>query len=278
MGMPPVSKMLRRNVVVQQGLDGSEMRSLWTPKVRGHRQIETDKLSQPRFPADSIYNRGGCCPPLSPSLVTCMRYTVACFLATLLGAAGVPSSPKATVSSLTILFDFDGRYSQKSLQEMKRELATIMRGSGLQIDWRERRDIAPSESFAHLVVVTFRGTCIMEPIPFLYDERGPLAFTYSSDGNILPFGEVACNKVRSSIGKAMWGGDYGRSDTLFGRALARVLAHELYHMLAHTGEHAKTGVARHALSGFDLISEELSLNPTELNRIRTEMGVQDSPH
>jgi len=207
-----------------------------------------------------------------------MRYTVACFLATLLGAAGVPSSPQATVSSVTILFDFDGRFSQKSLQEMKRELASIMHGSGVQIDWRELSDVAPSESFANLVVVTFHGTCIMEPIPFLYDERGPLAFTHISDGNVLPFGEVACNKVRSSIGKAMWGSDYRRSDTLFGRALARVLAHELYHMLAHTAEHARKGVARHALTGSDLISDELRLSPAELNRIRNAMGVQDSQH
>ena len=136
----------------------------------------------------------------------------------------------------------------------------------------------PPNPSPNLVVVTFHGTCIMEPIPFLYDERGPLAFTYSSDGNVLPFGEVACDKVRSSIGKAMWGGDYRRSDTLLGRALARVLAHELYHMLAHTPEHAKTGLARHDLSGSDLISDELRLNPTELNRIRSAMGVQDSPH
>ena len=107
------------------------------------------RLSYPPAPADSIYNRSGrSTRPCHPHPVTCMRYAVVCFLATLLGAAGVPSSPQTTVSSVTILFDFDGKFSQKSLQEMKRELASIMLGSGLQIDWRERSDVAPSESFA----------------------------------------------------------------------------------------------------------------------------------
>ncbi len=207
-----------------------------------------------------------------------MRYTAACFLATLLGAAGVSSSPKATVSSVTILFDFDGRYSQESLQEMKRELASIMVGSGIQIDWRERSEVAPSESFSNLVVVTFRGNCLMEPVPFLYDERGPLGFTYTTNGDVLPFSEVSCDKIRSSVHAAMWGYDHRRSDTLFGRALARVLAHELYHVLAQTAEHARTGVARHALSGAELISDELRLNPAELIRIRDATRVKDSQH
>lgn len=39
----------------------------------------------------------------------------------------------------------------------------------------------------------------MEPVPYRYDERGPLAFTHSVDGEILPFSEVACDKVRSSL-------------------------------------------------------------------------------
>jgi hypothetical protein len=210
--------------------------------------------------------------------VTYMRYAAACILASLLGAAGVTASPNTPVSSVTILFGFDGRYSEKSLREMKHELDSIMHGSGVRIDWRERSGVAPSDTFQNLVVVKFRGTCIMEPVPYLLDERGPLAFTYSTDGTMLPFSEIACDKVRSSIQTAMWGGDYKRSDTLFGRALARVLAHELYHMLSGTPQHADTGVARRALSGADLISDELRLNSRELKSMQLHSGVQASPH
>ena len=196
-----------------------------------------------------------------------MGYVAACM--SMLCSVGALAGPNAAPSSLTIVYRFSGPYSEQSVEEMKRELGSIMKGSGVQIDWRERGALADSASFPNLVVVEFRGKCIMEPVPYLYDERGPLAFTYSSDGNVLPFSEVACDKVRSSVGKAMWGGDYGRLDTLFGRALARVVAHELYHVLARTESHAGSGVAKRALSGSQLISDELRMNPSDLTRIRS---------
>jgi len=45
---------------------------------------------------------------------------------------------------------------------------------------------------------------------------------------------------------------------------------------ARTPEHAKTGLAGHALTALEPISDELRLSPAELNRIR--MGVQGSLH
>ncbi len=180
-------------------------------------------------------------------------------------AAGKASTPPA---SLTIVFKFDGSYSEKSVREMKRELDSIMKDSGLQVEWRDRNDVASSDSFSNLVVVKFRGKCRMEPIPYLYDERGPLAYTYSSEGSVLPFSEIGCDEIRSVVRGAMWGGDYSRSDLLFGRALARVLAHELYHVLAGTPSHADKGVAQRALSGSQLISDKLRLGEAELRRLR----------
>jgi hypothetical protein len=194
-----------------------------------------------------------------------MRYVAACM--SMLCSFGALAGPNAVPSSLTIVYRFAGPYSEKSVDEMKRELRTIMKDSGLEIDWRERGALTDSASFNNLVVVEFRGKCIMEPIPFLYDERGPLAFTHSTGDDVLPFSEVACDEVRSSVGKAMWGGDYSRSDMLFGRALARVVAHELYHVLARTRTHAESGVATRKLSGVQLVSDELRLIPSDLDRM-----------
>jgi hypothetical protein len=197
-----------------------------------------------------------------------MRCVAACI--SMLCSFGAFAGPNATPSSLTIVYRFAGAYSEKSVDEMKRELGSIMKDSGLQIDWRERGALFDSASFNNLVVVEFRGKCIMEPIPFLYDERGPLAFTHSTGDDVLPFSEVACDQVRSSVGKAMWGGDYSRSDMLFGRALARVVAHELYHVLARTHSHSDSGVAKRKLSGAQLVSDELRLNPADLDRMRLQ--------
>jgi len=97
--------------------------------------------------------------------------------------------------------------------------------------------------------------------PPLYDETGPLAWTSTVDGAPLPFGQVSCDHVRNRVLKAMWGGDFSRGDLLFGRALGRVLAHEFYHMVAKTRAHATSGVTKPALSGPELISESLTLDP-----------------
>jgi hypothetical protein len=203
-----------------------------------------------------------------------MRRIAAYLALAQLGIIGSPAMPKTTTAPLTIVFRFDGPYSRESLLEMKRELGTILRDSGIQVDWRDQSGLSPTDSFPNLVVVKFRGKCRMEPVPYLYDERGPLAFTYSTDGAMLPFSEIECDQVRSSLRTAMWGGDHRRSDLLFGRALARVLAHELYHVLAKTHSHAGQGIAEKSLSGAQLISEVLQLNQAELDQMHA--AVQSS--
>jgi hypothetical protein len=195
-----------------------------------------------------------------------MRYVAAWI--SLLCSFGALAAPNAAPSAVTLVYRFEGPHSAKSVAAMKRELDSIMKGAGVQIDWRERGTFPESSELPNLVVVEFRGKCVMEPVPYLYDERGPLAFTHSVEGEILPFSEVACDKVRTALQKAMWGGDYSRSDALFGRALARTVAHELYHILARTAVHAESGIAEPALSGAQLISDDLRMNQSDLDRMR----------
>src|SRR5262245_17472381 len=94
-------------------------------------------------------------------------------------AAGFAAHAFAT--DLTVVVDFAGPHSDRSVREMKREVEDIMKQSGLHLDWRARADAA-GDLPANLVVVRFRGRCVLEPDPILYDERGPFAFAYSTDG------------------------------------------------------------------------------------------------
>jgi hypothetical protein len=169
--------------------------------------------------------------------------------------------------SLTIVLEFQGPHSERSIEEMKRESQDILKQTGLQVDWRVRREVdgAPIEN---LVVVRLKGRCIWEPLGYLYDERGPLASTRTSDGVVLPFSEVACDKVVASVRSAMFGGDYAHADLLLGRALGRVLAHELVHLLARSQTHGQSGVAKPSLSGKQLIQDRLELSERDLDRLR----------
>lgn len=174
---------------------------------------------------------------------------------------------------LTIVFDFQGPHSSRSVSEMQQEVAGILKDSGLKLEWRalERTSGATDAGDnENLVVVHFNGRCILEPVPILYDERGPLAVTYTSDGAVLPFSEVACEQVTASIRSAMFGGDYAQGDQLLGRALGRVVAHELVHILTNSHDHGREGVAQAALSGSQLITPRLPLSASDLERLRAE--------
>ena len=167
---------------------------------------------------------------------------------------------------ITIVLDFQGPRSEPSVAEMKREFAGIMKDTALRFDFRWRSQ-ASGEALSDLVLVRFTGKCVLDPVGYLYDERGPMAFTYSTDGVVQPFSEVACDKVTSAVRSKMAGGDFANADILLGRALGRVLAHEVVHMLSKSGAHGRTGIAKTALSGTQLITPELRLGPEDVERI-----------
>ena len=174
--------------------------------------------------------------------------------------------PSAFGEGITIVLDFQGPRSEQSVAEMKREFAGIMKDTAVHFDFRSRSQ-ASQEALSDLVLVRFKGKCVLDPVGYLYDERGPMAFTYSTDGVVQPFSDVACDKVTSAVRSAMSGGDFANADLLLGRALGRVLAHEVVHMLSKSGAHGHTGVAKTALSGSQLIAPELRLEPEDVERL-----------
>lgn len=180
--------------------------------------------------------------------------------------AGVDRVPP---SVLTVILDFKGPHSRTSLKEMKRESGQILSASGVQLDWRMLGE-DPFASYNDLVVMTFKGACEFEPAAPLYDELGPLAITHTTDGEVQPFGEVNCNRVVSSARNAMSGMDYSRADMLIGRAMGRVVAHELVHMLTKSGRHGTEGVEKPALSGKQLIAASLPLSAFDIDRLKHE--------
>ncbi|HLH20267.1 MAG TPA: hypothetical protein VKX45_23780 [Bryobacteraceae bacterium] len=173
----------------------------------------------------------------------------------------------ASAAEVTIVFDFDGPHSERSIEQMKREAGDILKEAGLRLEWRESGEAARG-SYENLVVVHFKGKCMLEPVPMLYDERGPYAFTYNSDGAVLPYSEVECGHVTASVQTAMAGDDFGRPDFLMGRALGRVVAHELVHILTRSGVHGRDGVAQPAFSGRELIGAPLRLSREDVERLR----------
>lgn len=174
----------------------------------------------------------------------------------------------AEVPSIAVFMDFESEPSSASVAEMQQEVSAILKPSGLALDWRMLNDRRPDESFQDLVVVRFRGSCQMRN-PSLDSELGPsvvgaaLASTQISDGRILPFSDVECDRVRRYIAPGINSGDEQKRDSIYGKALGRVLAHELYHIFTGTSEHAQSGVARSFHTRKDLTAKQFVFTPRE---------------
>lgn len=164
----------------------------------------------------------------------------------------------AEKKDVTVVMQFSEGFSPQALQEMQAEADRIVRKAGVRLAFRHRAEAA-EDSYNELIFFKMSGRCEMDAFPAMLDERGPLAFTFTTDGRILPFGEVKCDRLRESIKTAMSGSDYSQANQLLGRAMGRVLAHELYHMIAQTKGHGKGGVAKESLSAHQLIADKLEL-------------------
>ncbi len=180
----------------------------------------------------------------------------------------------ASAPSITIFLDFETLPSATSVFQMEREVTEILKPSGLALEWRMLNDRQSGESFQDLVVVKFRGSCQMRN-PALDSELGPdmggghvaLASTQVSDGRILPFSDVECDRVRQYISPDVSARDEEKRDAILGRALGRVLAHEFYHIFAATPHHAAEGVARASHSRHDLTAREFRFSAAETNQL-----------
>jgi hypothetical protein len=186
----------------------------------------------------------------------------------LLAAPVVFAATTAEPSPVTLLLQFEEKRSEVMLDAMKQELATIMKDSGYRFDYRLAEDAASGEVYPELIIVKFKGRCTMERIPMPFDERGPFGFTHTVDGEVLPFSVIACERVKSSITPVLSGNGHKDADAVFGRAVGRVLAHELYHIMAKTEKHGTKGVAKPALSAKQLVSNQLEMDRSDLDQIQ----------
>jgi len=169
----------------------------------------------------------------------------------------IPALRAESLPNLTVLLSLDGKASSAAINELRTELSSIMKETGRTLDVRLRSQSSAGETFEDVVLVNLKGNCKMERLVPFIDERGPLAWTHSTDGAILPFAEVSCDRIAKAIAGAMWGGERKQADKLLGRALGRVLAHELYHIIGKTHDHNADGsLAKEAISAKQLISDK----------------------
>lgn len=183
---------------------------------------------------------------------------------------------------LGVVTSFAHEPSHGLFQTVKSELEVLLRIPILRLEWRELDTLPVYESFDHLVVARFYGHCETITSENKEDTAPTLGFTHVSDGQVIPFMEIDCDRVSRALGKAKTAEPAAQREHRMGRALARVLAHEIYHILAETRDHARSGLAKVELSERDLTCEWMSFEKADLERIRAKvansMHALSSPH
>lgn len=154
------------------------------------------------------------------------------------------------------------------LQSLRDELDVLMGPAAMHLDWRSLAGVTGSEVSSELAVVKFLGHCSVENLSLKAQHPGALGWTHVSDGVILPFADIDCDRVRVFVQKELLFVHSSEREEVFGRAIARVLAHELYHIFTHTAHHASDGVGKSAFTVQELLAGEFHFRGKESGMLK----------
>jgi hypothetical protein len=157
------------------------------------------------------------------------------------------------------------------MNAMRNELDAIMTPAGLRFDWLSLAE-AGTHVTPQLAVIHFKGECDAQGLRPEWGYPGALGWTNISDGQIQPFINIDCEGVRLLLEEDLTAVPECRRDPAFGRAIARVLAHELYHFLASTRKHSGGGIAKAVFTPEDLLGETLRFGEKEYAALLNRRG------
>ena len=178
----------------------------------------------------------------------------------------------AQAQSLTVYSRSASGLDSVTQNSLNQELARLLTPAGIHLAWRNEGQETREEE-GRLIVGSFDGSCSTETLPMNSDshERTTLAQTSISDGRIIPYFNVDCPRVIRTLAPTLQHLSVPFRDALLGRALARVIAHEIYHILAQTRDHEDSGLSKAQLSLADLTADKFELSPDSLRRIRASI-------
>jgi hypothetical protein len=156
------------------------------------------------------------------------------------------------------------------LSALEDEVETIMGQLGRHYEWRSLKAMHGSEVSSELAVLTFKGRCDIDFLRPKEIQPGALGWTHVSDGVILPFSDIDCDRVRDFVQKQLLRRSGADREEVFGRALGRVVAHELYHIFANTAHHGADGVGKSAYTVQDLLTDEFRFEEREGNALKAK--------
>jgi hypothetical protein len=183
----------------------------------------------------------------------------------------VRSAPATLVTPLLLYTDFEIKPPGAVEIAIQNEVESIMSPIGWHFVWESLPTTERPKICIRLVVVRFKGVCDAQDMakypPYPYS----LGATEVTDGQILPFANIYCTAIRALLAPDLVATRATERNTLFARAVGRVLAHELYHVFANEKHHAGKGVAEAHFSSEELLSDSLRFEPKQVRKLRSNL-------
>lgn len=132
----------------------------------------------------------------------------------------------------------------------------------VDVIWQQIEDSDGTQSFDRIVVLRLHGDCTMRAVaPSEADQ--PLGITHVSDGRVLPFADVDCDQVNAALSTSYLPNGY-----VLGRALAKVSAHEIYHVLTSSADHCLSGLGKPTLRASEMLSPAFGFSADAVQRMQ----------
>jgi hypothetical protein len=175
-------------------------------------------------------------------------------LAALLALCASFQSGAAAAAPVTLYTDFQTSAPQAVVEALREEVDSIMSPMGIRFEWWPLSGFRTERDSTVVVVAHFEARCDVSGLVMRENQPGSLGWTEISDGAVLPFIHVDCERVRTFLQTTLLGYRSQDRERAYGRALGRVLAHELYHVFSGTAKHTVRGVAKETYSVEDLLA------------------------
>lgn len=162
---------------------------------------------------------------------------------------------------------------------MKQELGHLLQAAAIHVEWQDPAVDRSAPENDYSALVRLRGSCRpTEPSArFEHSVSGPftLASSAVSDGVVLPFGDIDCAALNSFLGPSLWKDSDQVREFVYARAVARLMAHELYHVIGQTHDHARSGVAEPSFTVAELLSDHFDFNESTLGELHASPDVAE---
>lgn len=142
------------------------------------------------------------------------------------------------------------------LKQLQKETERIARPAELELAWNE------PVAQGRMVVVTLQGDCAATTVAGR--ARGAMGWASVIDGQVQPFITIDSDRVRATIAPELERADGAVREAMLGRALGRVLAHELYHALGSRTDHDHDGLTQARLRPADLVRGSFFLSAADV--------------